>query len=93
MLSNDGNAGQPRGRQLPAVEQLASSRESPSSVLGKVRGDPLATDQSHSTSHHTSHFTTSQTRTSQFTPALSSMGISYALVYSVFILSSRHAKR
>jgi len=31
----------------------------------KVRGDPLATDQS----QPTSHFTTSQTRTSHFTPA------------------------
>jgi len=36
--------------------------------LGKVRGDPLATNQSQPTSHHTSHLTTSQTRTSHFSP-------------------------
>ena len=56
-----------------------SSRES----LGKVRGDPLATDQSQPTPHRTPHFTTSQTRTSHFTTAQQDTNMFMFFLYSL----------
>ena len=50
MLSNDGDAGQPRGRQLPAVEQ-ASLQESPSSVKLNYRWVKCEVTRSPPTNH------------------------------------------